>query len=116
MEQINQYKLRITSFTSELTAPIDPEKRTIIQTEVELYETSLRDNNDGTFDKIYRGKVVGATDCTQGDKVLKGKSKRTQSQKLRNVIYARNPSEEYYEEIMGKIIGNIDEVIHLLAN
>lgn len=113
---IDKYKLRLTSFTAELTDELDPTQRTIVQTEVEIYETSQRDNNDGTHDQIYRAKVVGATECVQGGVLVKGKSKRSQSQKLRSVLYNINPSEEYYEEMMNKIIGNIDEVIHLLAN
>lgn len=112
--KIDKYKIRVTSFTAELEKPLDPAQRTIIQTEVEIYETSHRDNNDETFDEIYRAKVVGATDCKQGGLLVKGKSKRSQSKKIRARCWMDDPSDAYYEWFTNNILAHYEEVKEFL--
>ena len=109
---IDKYKLKVASFTTELEKHLDRNKRTIVQTEVEIYEVSSQDNNDGTYNEVYKAKVVGATTCDQGGIVVKGKSKRIQSQRLRATLWNINPSEEFYEATMNKILDNIEDIIN----
>jgi len=113
--QIDKYKIKVYSFTAELEGFLKRDQRTIIQTEVDISSVESVDNNDGTYDEIYRAKVVGATECKQGGLIVKGKSKRTQSQKWRNTLWNINPSEEYYEQIMNKMIANPEEVIQFIT-
>lgn len=115
MENITQYKLKVSAFASELDGEIDRDLRTVLNTEIEVYEVGTVDNGDGEFDKIYKSKVVGATDITQSNqKVVKGKSKRSASKKLRQALYCINPDEEYYQLIVNKIIFNLEDVIQYL--
>jgi len=114
MENIDQYKLTVNRFTTELDKPLETNLRSAIITEVEIYETAYRDKQDGTYDQIYKSKVCGATEIKQGGILVKGKSKRTQSKKLRQALWSINPEEEFYQDIMNKIICNIEEVVEFL--
>lgn len=111
---IDKIKLRITGFTTELDGEIDKDLRTAVLTEVDVYSTEHYDNQNGTYDLIYKAKVNGSTKIKQGGKVARGKSKRRTSQKLRQRIWLDNPDEEYYETIMQSIILNYDEVVEFL--
>jgi len=115
-KEIDHYKIKVRSFSAELDGPLDPNLRTIVQTEVEIDETALKDNGDGTFDQIYRSGVVGATECKQGGLIVKGKSKRSLSQKWRNNVFRRNPDEEYYERIMSKMLANPDKTLDFIES
>ncbi len=109
---INQYKIKINTFTAEISEPIDPKLRSLITFEADFYEESLRDLQDGEFDKIFKGKLSGSCIIKQGDnKPILAKSKRSPSQKLRMAIAKINPDEEYYESVMNKILINIEEII-----
>jgi hypothetical protein len=109
---ITQYKIKLSSFTAELSEPLDRNARTLITTEADIYEESELDNNDGNYTKVYKAKVNGSTIVKQGDKKpILAKSKRTSSQKLRQAIWCINPDEDFYELIMSKITANIEKII-----
>lgn len=116
MKQIDQYKLTVNRFTTELDKQLNENQRSVIMTEIEIYETAYRDKHDGTYDLIYKSKVNGATEIKQGGVLAKGKSKRTQSKKLRQAIWAINGEEEFYQIQMDKIIVNIEEVVEFLKD
>ena len=112
IEKINQFKIKINTFTAEITEPIDPKLRSLITLEVDFYEESLRDLQNGEYDKVFKGKLCGICIVKQGDKKpILAKSKRSPSQRLRMAIYSINPSEEFYEKTMNKIISNIENII-----
>lgn len=109
---IDRYKIKLNTFTADLSDPIDREARTLITCECDIYEESEQSNNDGTYNKIYRAKVNGSTIVKQGDKKpILAKSKRSPSQRLRMAIYSINPSEEFYEKTINKLISNIENII-----
>lgn len=106
---VDKHKLVINRFTTELEDELDSNLRCFVLTEVEVYETAMRDNEDGTFDRIVKAKVVGATEIKQGDKTVKGKSKRKLSQRLRGALYYRAEADglnidEEYEKFMNWLI------------
>lgn len=103
-------------FEAELPGPIDRDARTVITSEVAIYEVSHPDNEDGTYNEIYKSKVCGATEVQQGDKRLKGKSKRSNSTKLRHRCYAQVQDEGYYDWFMNGIMMNFDDVEDLLVS
>lgn len=114
---IDKYKIKVSTFAAELEAPLNRDLRTILQTEVEIYEVSTIDNQDGTFDEVYKSKVVGSTIVKQGDnKPIIGKSKRSASQRLRWAFNDINESEDFYQIYMNKLIENLPEVIEFLKN
>jgi hypothetical protein len=114
---INQYKLKLNTFTAELSEPLDREARTLITCEADIFEESEQSNNDGNYNKVYKAKVNGSTIIKQGEKKpILAKSKRTSSQKLRQAIWSINPDETFYEIIMGKIIANTEEIIEYLKD
>jgi len=115
--QIDKYKITLNRFTAELTEPLDRTLRTLITAETEIYDVSNPDNFDETYDQIYKCKLVGSTTVEQKDKKpVLAKSKRSKSQKLRQAIWTINPSEEFYDITMDKLINNIEEVIELTKN
>lgn len=103
-------------FTVELDEPLDRHLRTLVTTEVDIYEVASQDNNDGEYTEVYKAKVNGTTLIKQGeDKAPQvAKSKRSQSQKLRSRIWQDNPDEEYYETCMNSLISNWDDVCDYL--
>lgn len=109
--QINQHKLTTNRFTVEVDGELDRDKYICITTEAQIYDVSTPDNNDGTFDRIYKCKAIGRTIVKQGDdKLLLAKSKHSRSQALRRTIQRDNPDEEYYEKCMNALISNWDDV------
>lgn len=113
---IKQYKIKLNTFTAELPEPLDRECRSLVKTEVDIYSVEHPSNDDGTYDEVYRAKVVGITIVNQGDEKapVLAKSKRSQSQKLRQRIWQDDPSEQYYEKCMNALISNWDEVADYL--
>lgn len=114
---IDKYKLTLSRFTTELDEPLDMSLRGVIMTEVDIYAVEDRDNQDETHDRIYKAKVVGATEVRQGGekpKIIKGKSKRTLSQRWRGAVYHHDPSEEYYEQTMEKMLANSEQILSYL--
>lgn len=116
--ETDRYKIKVNTFSSELEAPLDRNLRSFITIEADIYDVGTPDNHDGTCDTVYRAKLVGSTIIRQeGQKtIIKGKSKRTNSQRLRAAIWAINSDEVFYDVIMNKIIANIEEVIEFLKN
>ena len=112
---INEHKITVNRFSVEIPEELDRDLRTFIQTETEIYDVSTPDKQDGTFDKVYKAKVVGSTIVKQGDKKpMLAKSKRSLSKKLRSVCWHDNPDEDFYELFINGIISNYDEVKELL--
>jgi len=114
---IDKYKIVLSRFNAELETPLDSSLRTLVTTEVDIKSEETTNNEDGTYDLLYKCKVVGSTIVKQGaNKPVFCKSKRTQSQKLRQAIWSLNPDEEYYSCIMDKIIANTELVIDFLKD
>lgn len=115
--EIDKYLIKLNTCSAELEEPLDRELRTLLTLEVDIYSEDTPTNNDGTYNKVYRAKLVGSTIVKQGDKKpILAKSKRTSSQKLRQAIWTINPDEDFYEIVMGKITANIEEIIEFTKN
>lgn len=110
--QIDKYKLKVYMFTAELPEPLDREKRCLVTTEVDITDVGTPSNNDGTYDEVYKAKVVGTTIVKQGGEKapILAKSKRSQSKKLRQRIWQDDPDEEYYQKCTNAIISNWDDI------
>lgn len=113
---IKQYKLTLNRFTAELPEPLDRELRCLVTTEVDIKSVEHPTNDDGTYDEVYKAKVVGTTIVKQaGEKApIVAKSKRSQSKKLRQRIWQDDPDEEYYKKVMNAYISNHDEIVEFL--
>jgi len=116
MEKIDKFKLKITTQTIELEGELDRDKRTYVLAEYEIYEVSSQDNHDGTYNQVYKSKLVGSSEVKQDGKVTKGKSKRSPSQKLKQRFWTLNSDDEFYNAFMDKLIFNLEEVIEFLRN
>ena len=112
--EISTLKLKVNSFSTEIEEELNRNKRTVIQTEVEIYSEETLDNQDGTFTQVWKSKVVGSTICKQGEEIIKGKSKRTNSQKVRLKCFHDDPSEEYYDKFTTKLLERWEEVNDLI--
>jgi hypothetical protein len=115
---IDRRKIKVSSFSSELEQTLNRELRTFLTIETEIYEVATQDQQDGTFNEIYKAKLVGSTVIKQvGQKeAFICKSKRSPSQRLRAAIWQVNEDDVYYEVLMNKIITNIEEVAEFLKN
>lgn len=116
-KSIDKLKVKVASFTTEIEEKLNPDLRTYITIEADIYETANSDNQDGTYDLIYRAKLVGSTIIKQGDsKPIISKSKRSKSQIQRNIIWSIEPSEEFYNIIEDKINNNMEAVIKFVKD
>ena len=114
-KKIDRYKITVNRFTAELEGELDRGARTLITTECEIYDVSTPDNNDGSFDRVYKSKVCGTTIVKQGDKKPQiTKSKRSPSQIWRFALDRIEPSEEFYQAMMNKMIANPQKVVDFL--
>ena len=113
--QIDKYKIKLRGFTAELGEPIDDTLRTLITTETDIESFKYENNNDGTYNKVYNAKHNGVTIVKQSDeKVVKTKSKRSQSQRLRQRCWSDNPEESYYDWFMNGCVAHYEDIKELL--
>jgi hypothetical protein len=76
-------------------------------------------NDDGTYDEIFRAKLIRAIIQTETGKI-QTKDKTHQSQKLRLAIIRSKPAdspldeEAYYNAVMGSIRHYLDQIIDLI--
>ena len=115
--EINQYKLKIRQHIIELEKPLDREQRLFVLSEFEVYDVShpSRQENE-EYDEVYIAKLVGSSEIKQQGKVVKGQSKRSASQRLRQAIFNLNPDENFYQIQMDKVISNIEPIIEFLKD
>jgi len=116
MANINEHILKIAG-GAYLGNEIDPSKTLKVKSaDIDIYEVSERDNNDGTFNKIYKGKITSAVEIEQGDKVIRGTDKTKKSVKLRFAIQCladelgEEDREFFYKTVMEKIIFFLPEI------
>lgn len=117
--KIDCRKLKLRGFTVDLDGQeLDRALRTLLTVEVDIDNVEYPDKQESDmFDEVYKSKLVGSVIVKQGTKKpILTKSKRSQSQKLRQAMWCINPSEEFYEIEMNKIIINLEEVIQYLKN
>ncbi len=73
--EIDKYRIKVNGFSVELDKPLDRNLRTMVSGEMEIYEVSTPDNQDGTFSEVYKCKLVGSSLIKQaGSKHKGGKS------------------------------------------
>ena len=113
-QKINEFILKITG-GAYLGEEVDRTKQLIIKhAELSIYDVNMPDNEDGTYDKVYKAKIVSPILFEQGEKSIKGRDKTRQSVKVRYAIQsmpeALNDREEFYKMFTDKIISNPDEV------
>lgn len=118
--EINQNLLRITG-SACLSGRIDTNRVIQINSaELSCYSSETRDNQDGTFDIIYKCKITSGVDLEQGGEIIRGADKTSQSKKTRYCIkelgYELGEGEDFYETFQQKLRGNIHEVWQLLKN
>ena len=121
-DKINEFVLKITGGIS-LNQPLDKALRSNLKKgEFDIYEVAKRDNQDGTYNMIYKAKFVSAVEIEQGVKKITGKDKSGRSFKLRGAIWhlsgdtdtAGMDFETFYSLVMDKIIGNLNIIWELI--
>jgi len=119
---IDRYKITVNRFTAEIDEPLDRELRSLVTCEVDIYDVSHPDNEDGTVNEVYKAKLVGTTIVKQGEKKpIIAKSKRSQSQKMRFSVErvadeVGVSGEELYIKMTNKIIAHPLEVWNLIKD
>ena len=115
MREVN--KLKLSGYSCEIETPLDPNKRTLLTIECDIRSVERPVPDSDEQEVIYKAKVNGSTIIQQAgvkEKVL-GKSKRTQSQKMKQAFWVINPDETYYEIMTDKIIYNLPAVIEFVS-
>lgn len=112
-ENINEWVLKITG-GAYLGEDIDRTKALIIKNaELAVYDVSYPDNQDGTYNKVYKAKIVSSIDFEQGGEIIQGRDKTRQSVKLRYAVQSMDQAlgnrEEFYKIFTDKIIANPEE-------
>lgn len=116
---ISEHILKLTG-SHPLSEPLDATKYARITTEIQIYEVSKRDNQDGSYTLVYKAKAVSAVDAEQSGKVIKGKDKKSWSKKMRGGIYILGQEigvaddEQFYDEFMPKIIAHLPQIYSLV--
>jgi len=128
--EINENILKILQSSFILERPINPLKNYIVQMEIEIAGVEQKDNKNGTVDVIFkgRGKNVLAIKTDKKPVVAVKKNQFTPAQLTRFAIQAYydqhygepdyefipNDSELFYEMVLKKFRGNLENVIRLL--
>lgn len=118
---INEHILRILGSVN-LPEGLEQGMRYLVETEVDVYEITDRDNQDGTINRTYKTKQSGiAKILSPGKKIIKAEAKKSRSQKMHAAIwYYHNmngltePFEDYYDRIMAKANAYMPEIIEFL--
>jgi hypothetical protein len=83
---------------------------------VNCYDESLKDNQNGTYRKVFKFKPSGGVLISKdwGKRTIKATGKGSPSQKLRNALFYKHGEqgidedfESWYEKEMSKIISNL---------
>jgi hypothetical protein len=118
MNEISSHILKLSG-SGELDGPLEHSKTFAIGAEISVEDGGLRDNQDRTHDKIWRGKLIRAQVHTQTGEV-RTKDKSSQSVKLRRAILAHRPNDSpldedaWYEYCMGAIRHYIEPILDLI--
>ena len=120
--KINEYKVRLSG-SCNLCQPLSDTEKFVdltIKNATLSGDQDLRDNQDGSKNKIYKIKITGESELTilHEQDIVKSKRKGSQSQKLRAILlelfnqqYAAeyDEFETFYQEQMLIIIKNITD-------
>ena len=85
--EIDKFKIKIRQFSSELESKLDREQDCILTVPVGIESVETTDNQDGTYDMVYKAKMNGAIDIRQLEKITKGKDKSKTSKKNRDFCW-----------------------------
>lgn len=114
--------MRITG-GAELSKKIDTDLVLKIKdAELSCYSKELKDNQDGTFDAIYKCRISSAIDFEQGGEIIRGADKTSESKKTRYCIkelayeLEQIEPEEFYKIFQQKLRSNVRDVWFFLKN
>ena len=110
---LNERQLKITGSVNFIEE-IDTEKEVKIIGELEIYEVAKRNNQDGTFNLVYKAKFPRGVEIETTDKKIQTKDKTKASVLLRRKISQKNDSEEYYQKRMKQITAHYEEIEQFL--
>lgn len=119
--EINEKILKITGGVC-LEEELDPSLVVKInEGEISIYEVSKRDNDDGTYDLVYKGRFTSGIGLTQEGKAIRGRDRTSESKKTRYAIkyfFAEEgtDTEEEYKIFHQKLRANIHAVWDLLRD
>jgi len=120
--KINENILKLSSAGINLPQKLEQGFRYKIETDIDIYEITERDNQDGTINMIYKGRSTGEVSIlnTQG-KLIKAQEKKKVSQSIHGAIwYVHNfgglteDFNNYYERQGKKMASYMPEIIKFL--
>lgn len=117
---INENILKITG-GAYLNQPLNREQRARISTEIEVYDVATPDNQDGTYNQVFKTKIVDEIQVEQLGQIITGKPKNSYSQRLRGRMYGYAQelgiidTEAHYEQNMKKLILYWPEIYEYLS-
>lgn len=114
MEQVNEYLLKITGSFPVQRLDVSKEIK-VTCADISVYETAKRDNFDGTFNIVYKGKPISFVEYVQDGVIVRGKDKSKKSVALRMRVMELadvlgEDREEFYTKFMTKLIPNVEEI------
>lgn len=116
--QLNENVLKLSGKAS-IDGELELGKTYAVGIEIGITNEDRVNNEDGSFDRVFKGKLIKAQIHTETGKI-RTKEKNSQSSKLRLAIMRRKPAdspledEAWYQYILGGIRFNLDQVIDLV--
>ena len=115
---INTNKLSLSHCTIEIPQALDRNKTCLITVEAEIFDVGYPDNQDGTYNQIFKAKHNGKCEVAQGDTPIKGKDKGGEAKLTRAAIWhlqdaveKMNISQEaFYSEVHTMIRRNLPAI------
>lgn len=120
MNEINEHILRITG-SSSLPEKLDY-KDYLISVTADVTDIQKKRREDGTFDFLYKARMLTCDVLKENGKVIAGKDKTKISQKLRHRSWVAHQehniqmdAEEFYERVGKGIILYYDDILRMLG-
>lgn len=113
MKDLNERQLKITGSVN-FFEEINVDNEVGIIGNLQVYEVAKRNNNDNTYNLIYKAKFPAGVELVDSGRQIRTKDKSKKSQQLRRKIMEMDNSEEYYQRTMDKLIHNIEDVVRYL--
>lgn len=116
-KEIRDYVLKLSGKVSLLEA-IEIGHNYTVGIEGSITRDELKDNQDGSFDRIYRFEPVIVKIINPKGETIKSKDVRSSSRLLRNLLWVKwkednrdLSDEDYYQKVNNYVRANIDRII-----
>lgn len=99
------------SGSASLSEGLVTDKSYRVGIEAECYSEEKKSRQDGSFDMHYKLRILGAEVLKDNGEIIHSKDKKTNSQKLRSLIFTKGYD---YDDAMPRIMAKIDSILEII--